>query len=85
MANLKHKGETKVISIRIPVKKESAVRQLVKDFLSPSEESVKAKTVEATKKCCDCVVDPNGLLRRGKIRCIKPKEEHDFSTNPKQK
>jgi hypothetical protein len=30
------------------------------------------------KNSCDCFLDGNGLLRRGKIRCIKPKSEHKF-------
>lgn len=27
---------------------------------------------------CDCKLDENGLLRRGKIKCKKSKEEHKF-------
>lgn len=35
------------------------------------------KIVKSIQKC-DCYLDSNGLLRRGKIRCIKPKSEHKF-------
>ena len=27
---------------------------------------------------CDCHLDSKGLLRRGKIKCTKPKSEHKF-------
>jgi hypothetical protein len=35
-------------------------------------------TIKKEKKDCDCFLDGNGLLRRGKIRCIKSKSEHKF-------
>ena len=30
------------------------------------------------KNNCDCCIDENGLLRRGKIKCTKSKSEHKF-------
>jgi hypothetical protein len=41
------------------------------------EENTKRTEVAIESDKCDCKL-VNGLLRRGKIRCIKSKKEHNF-------
>lgn len=90
----KYDEETETVTFRIPKSKKDVVKKMVSDFLSkpnvslsvkdnitPKLKNIKVTTVKAgleRQKACDCFLDDNGLLRRGKIRCILPKQEHKF-------
>ncbi|AIX11859.1 hypothetical protein [Flavobacterium phage V157] len=86
MANLKYKEETKIISFRVPISKIPRIRKLVNKELSGIKEELERPEfpenrndfAQIKKVKCDCKLDENGLLRRGKIKCTKSKSEHKF-------
>lgn len=74
--------EKVVIEFKVDDKKIEAIakktyKKLCKNSGVDSKEKFKVVTFDV-KKECDCRLDENGLLRRGKILCKKSKAEHKF-------
>jgi hypothetical protein len=53
-------------------------RKIEKKIFFASKPFENAETIVKSMQKCECHLDSNGLLRRCKIKCTKPKSEHKF-------
>ena len=59
------------------------IKEALENQIEVKDSKIEIKLIKEQKpkvkvNSCDCKLDTNGLLRRGKIKCSKPKEEHNF-------
>lgn len=60
------------------IKSKKEIDKIISTQIGVPEKLLIKKEIPTTEKKCDCYLDSNGFLRRGKIKCTKSKKEHKF-------